>query len=49
MPLNESLANACTLINTPDLTKNFTSKLSEKHNIDKKITHLLSCELLYAN
>ena len=47
IPLKESFANACTLINTPDLTKNVPSKLNEKHNIERKIIHLLSWELLY--
>ena len=47
IPLNESFANACTLIKTPDLTRNVPSKLNEKHSIERKTIHLLSCELWY--
>ena len=32
---------------TENLTKNVPSKLNEKHNIERKIIHLLSWELLY--
>ena len=41
IPLAESVANECTLVKIPDLTKKVPKILSEKHNIDKKTIHQL--------